>query len=85
MTLALLLTLLGVSMGLVAWAAWDLGGPAGEKPRRPLPFPRKRTIPRHADWGATTRLVPLYVDDWEPPAPPPQPWDPDEELTWSRK
>jgi hypothetical protein len=76
--------LLIVAMILVAWAAFTLGDPArGELPRRPLPFPKKRTIPRHAQWtttGATHRLVPPYVDRWTPP--PPRPLDPGEVIRW---
>lgn len=61
--LALLCALLLVAMILVAWAAFTLGDPARPLPRRPLPYPKHRTIPKHAAWGDTTRLVPLYVED----------------------
>lgn len=55
-----------VAMVLVAWAAFTLGDPPENKPRRPLPYPRHQLHPRHAveDQGVAydqRRLVAGYV------------------------
>lgn len=70
----LLIALFLVAILLVAWAAFTLGNPARDLPRRPLPYPKHRTIPKHAQWRAQDevvlgehRLVPEYVDMYTPP------------------
>jgi len=55
----LLVALLPVAMGLVAWGAYTAGG--APLPRRPLPHPRRR-YPRHALWTTERGTARLSAD-----------------------